>query len=302
MIDPGHDGNLRSASRFWLNCSVMSQTTLQNLNTPQGRAAYRRYWHDLIIDQRNVLLPSLVRLWQTATTGRTFELASTGEGFQIVHPLGIRAGTRLFMEEVIVRHYFNNIQALVYLGAVLLLTSLGLRFAGLLSERIALIGIGIEVIMLLMLFMVLFYTPDESILADDPADDQRGGSERSEESTHATIREVLEEIEEIGGTYAALGMRVERLAQAQSEQIEALTGHVAQISGLQELANHSDGLAKMNDRLDRLVDSIDRLNHRIEILTGKEIEYRVRQELERRISPAVAPELDSGTGREQSPS
>ena len=50
------------------------------------------------------------------------------------------------MEEVIVRHYFNNIQALVYLGAVLLLTSLGLRFAGLLSERIALIGIGSSVI------------------------------------------------------------------------------------------------------------------------------------------------------------
>ena len=302
MIDRGRDGKPRSASRFWLNCGVMNQTTLQNLNTPQGRAAYRRYWHDLIIDQRNVLFPSLVRLWQTATTGQTFELASTGEGFQIVHPLGIRAGTRLFMEEVIVRHYFNNIQALVYLGAVLLLTSLGLRFAGLLSERIALIGIGIEAIMLLMLFIVLFYTPEETTLADELEGIAAGGTERSEESAHATIREVLEELEEIGGTYAALGMRIERLAQAQSEQIETLTSHVEKISGLQELANHSDGLAKMNDRLERLVDSIDRMNHRIEILTGKEIEYRVRQELERRITPSVAPELESEPRREQSPS
>jgi hypothetical protein len=58
----------------------------------------------------------------------------------------------------------------------------------------------------------------------------------------------------------------------------------------------------MNDQLDRLVDSIDRMNHRIEILTGKEIEYRVRQELERRITPAVAPELDPDLKREQSPS
>ena len=269
-----------------------SQTTLQNLNTPGGRGAYQRYWHDLVVDQRNLLFPSLLRLWQTATTGRNFELATTGESFQVVHPLGIRAGTRLFMEEVIVRHYFNNIQALVYLGAVLLLTSLGLRFAGLLSERIALIGIGIEVIMLLMLFTVLFYTPEETYVVGEGGSDEEGEGTSGEESVHATIREVLEELEEIGGTYAALGMRMERLAQAQSEQIESLTDHVSRITGLQELAAHSEGLARMNDRLDRLVDSIDRMNQRIEILTGKEIEYRVRQELERRITPAVAPEFE----------
>lgn len=264
----------------------MSLITLQNLNTPDGRRAYRRYWHDLVIDQRNVLFPSLVRLWQTATTGRSFELTTTGEGFQVLHPLGIRAGTRLFMEEVVVRHYFNNIQALVYLGAVLLLVSLGLRFSGLLSERIALIGIGIEVIMLLMLFLVLFYTPEEAeILESSGAADEQSGDRSDGEL--ATIREVLEELEEIGGTYAALGMRLEKLAQAQTTQIETLTSTVSQISGLQELSRHSDGLARMNDRLDRLVDSIDRMNQRIDILTGSEIEYRVRQELERRIGPAV---------------
>ena len=39
------------------------------------------------------------------------------------------------MEEIIVRHYYNNVQALVYFGAMILLVFLGLRFAGLLNER-----------------------------------------------------------------------------------------------------------------------------------------------------------------------
>ena len=230
----------------------MSTKTLQNLNTNEGRAAYHRYWRDLVID----------------------------------HTLGLRAGTRIFMEEVVVRQYFNNIQALVYLGAVLLLISLGLRFAGLLSGGIALIGIGIEVMMLLMLFVVLFYTPEESHEIEEvPVSESDGPG--IEEQTIRTIHEVLEEIEEIGGSYAALGMRMEKLAQGQSEQLADLSRHVSNIRGLDALSSHADALERMNELLGTLVGSIERMNERIDTLTGAEIEHHVRRELSRRFGEEI---------------
>lgn len=264
-----------------VNCDSMSTQTLPNLNTTEGRYAYRRYWRDLVIDQGNMVLPSLLRLWQTAARATSFELAASGERFEIVHPLGVRAGTRIFMEEVVVRQYFNNIQALVYLGAVLLLISLGLRFAGLLSGKIALIGIGIEVLMLLMLFVVLFYTPEES-REMEPKVEEAPGTTGGEEQTIRTIHEVLEELEEIGGSYAALGMRIEKLALGQSQQLGELADHVSKIRGLDALATHSDALGRMNDVLGSLVVSIERMNERIDILTGAEIEHHVRREIARR--------------------
>ncbi len=264
----------------------MSTKTLQNLNTNEGRAAYHRYWRDLVIDQGNMVIPSLIRLWQTAARATSFELAATGERFEIVHTLGLRAGTRIFMEEVVVRQYFNNIQALVYLGAVLLLISLGLRFAGLLSGGIALIGIGIEVMMLLMLFVVLFYTPEESHEIEEvPVSESDGPG--IEEQTIRTIHEVLEEIEEIGGSYAALGMRMEKLAQGQSEQLADLSRHVSNIRGLDALSSHADALERMNELLGTLVGSIERMNERIDTLTGAEIEHHVRRELSRRFGEEI---------------
>jgi len=75
--------------------------------------------------------------------------------------LGFLKGTQIWMEEIISRYYANNIQGLVYLGAMVLLVFVGCRFAGIISEKVALIGIGIEAVMLLVLGITLFYTPEE---------------------------------------------------------------------------------------------------------------------------------------------
>lgn len=253
----------------------MTTTSVANLRTREGREAYRSYWKDLVVDRNMAVLPSLVRLWQTAIRAGSFDIVTSGESVSISHPLGLRAGTRLFMEEVVVRRYFNNVQALVYLGAVVLLVFLALRFAGILSEEIALIGVGIEVIMLLMLFAVLFYSPEEEVPADvEPI--APGGNESED-----TINEVLGEIEEIGGVYATLGLKLERLAEEQARATSVLEKEVRAIRGLDELAAHSERLDELNSRLLSLSGGIDRLNDKIDMLADREIEYRVRRELER---------------------
>ncbi|MCC7439171.1 MAG: hypothetical protein IT211_11815 [Armatimonadetes bacterium] len=259
----------------------MNQKTISNLGTPAGRRLYQDLWHDLIIEQRSAVVPSLLRLLRTAISGAEVRLVSKDASYSIGHPLGLRHGFRLFMEEIIVRHYFNNVQALVYFGAVLLLLFLGLRFAGLLSEEVALIGIGIEACMLLILFLVLFYSPEddhhEIVELEVPEDPTAS----DEEDARDVIREVLDEIEDIGGTYATLGMKMEQLARAQEESIRELAQRVGAIQGLNLLESHAERLETTNTLLSQLTTAIAGMNQRIDMMFGKELEYHVRREMER---------------------
>ena len=75
----------------------MNQQTISNLATAAGRAAYQEYWHDLVVDQRNAVLPSLWNLWRKASFGSELRVAATDTSYKIGHPLGPRAGTRIFM-------------------------------------------------------------------------------------------------------------------------------------------------------------------------------------------------------------
>lgn len=258
----------------------MNQKTISNLATPAGRQVYQDYWNDLVTEQRAAVLPSLWRLWRIAAFGSEIRITSTDTVHRIGHPLGPRNAMRVFMEEIIVRHYFNNVQALVYFGAVILLIFLGLRFAGLLSEEVALIGIGIEALMCLVLFTVLFYSPEDDHHAIVQAQVEEETEEEPEDE-RTIIREVLEEIEEIGSSYASLGLRLEHLAKAQEESVRELGQRVEAIQGLNLLQSHAERLDTTNTLLTQLTGAIEGMNKRIDMLFGKELEYHVRQELER---------------------
>jgi len=258
----------------------MKHQTISNLATPTGRAVYQHLWRDMIVDRRSAILPSLASLWRTAAFGSEVQLVTSDEQYAVAHPLGLRQGTRLFMEEVVVRHYYNNVQALVYLGAVILLVFLGLRFAGILSEEVALIGIGVEAFMLLMLFTVLFYAPEESVV-EDPGIAPLADEERQEdEGNLEVLREVLKELESIGGSYASVGLKLEGLARSQDENLKELARRVASIQGLNLLESHAERLETTNSLLEQLVGAIDAMNSRIDMLFGKEIEFHVRRHIE----------------------
>lgn len=273
----------------------MKNHTLSNLAAPEGRVAFQKYWYDLIVEQQSIVLSSLLRLWRTAVRGSSFNVSASGESYRIAHPLGLRMGTRVFMEEIVVRHYFNNVQALVYLGAVLLLIFLALRFANVLTEQVALIGIGIEVIMLLMLFTVLFYAPDEEVLAvqKESTQEEEQRTEKRENDDVYVIREVLEELEDIGGTYASLGIKLEDLAKSHETGLRELNERVERIRGLDLLESHAERLEITNDLLRQLVGTMQGMNEKVEILLGKELEYLVRRELERRISGSMGQTMTS---------
>ena len=261
----------------------MNTVSISNLATPAGRSAYQEYWHDLVIEQRRAVLPSLWQLWRTAAFGSELRVTATDTSYRPSHPLGPRVGTRIFMEEVIVRHYYNNVQALVYFGAVILLVFLGLRFAGLLSENISLIGIAIEAMMLLILFMVLFYSPeDDEVAAAAAGVAGEGDADRNAEDREV-IKEVLEEIEEIGSSYATLALKLEQAARGQEESLRELSVKIGAIQGLNLLESHAERLETTNTLLAQLTGAIESMNQRVDMLFGKELEFYVRRELERMV-------------------
>ncbi len=55
----------------------------------------------------------------------------------------------------------NKISAVVYVGAMILLIFVGLRFAHVINERTAIIGIGIEAVTLLLLAISVYFIPSE---------------------------------------------------------------------------------------------------------------------------------------------
>ena len=271
----------------------MNQQTLSNLATPAGRTAYQELWHDLIVHQRRAVVPALWQLWRTAAYGQEMRMTASDNAYRIGHPLGARVGTRVFMEEIVVRHYFNNVQALVYFGAVVLLVFLGLRFAGLVSETASLVGVAVEAFMLLMLFTVLFYAPEEvhhsALATADPTDATSDADEDRE-----VIREVLKEIEEIGSSYASLAMRLEQTSRNQDDSLRELSQRVSAIKGLNLLESHAERLETTNTLLAQLTSSIEAMNRRIDMLFGKEIEYHVRQELQRLVNRDVNGDASGG--------
>ncbi len=248
---------------------------VDNLASALGRRLLQRYWYDNLVEGRRWKLALLFSTWRLCLFGRTVYLA---EGpVTVDHALGLRLGTRVWMEEISYRHFANSIQALVYLGAVVLLIFVGLRFANLINERIALIGIGIEATMLFLLFVVMFFTPDESAGEQEPAADAGD----SAKEYLGLFREIYDELQDIGTMNAALGRHLTEIANKQ----EAYLREVSQRLGAQPAAGlSSEAVAVLHDvktSFTTLAGSIQEMNKNIARITEKELEYLVRREMER---------------------
>lgn len=258
----------------------MKQKNFPNISTSDGRLILTNYWYDLSVVQRLSAIIFLPRLWLTACFRKELTIISEDTSYSFNHSLGMKLGTRVLMEEIIGKHYFNAIQASVYFGAVIMLVFLAMRFAGVISEEISLIGIAIEAIMLVSLAAVIYYTKEE-------VDNNSNLSIEAISGENDYTKDLLSEIEQIGGQYASLTISLEKSVNSQTENVKELTNKVSQISGLQSLNDHTDQLKTTNQLLMQLVLAIDEMNKRIDLLTGKELEFHVRTELQKIISKKI---------------
>jgi predicted transposase len=133
-----------------------------DLSHQSGRKILKEYYYDLTQKGKS----------KRSAFGSIFHakrICQKGEKFvfdeKLFKPIGIfskRFGRKIWMETIIVPFYANNIQSMVYFGAITLLIFVALRMLGIFTkEWQSTIGMIIEAVMLFFLAYILFYTPED---------------------------------------------------------------------------------------------------------------------------------------------
>ena len=259
-------------------------TQLETLASVQGRALLRDIYRELRFERRVGALQALSTCWRVCTREQEL-IRLTKRDIVVLHPLGVVAGTTLWMQEVVNRFFYAPINAFVYAGAALLLVAVGLNRTGVIDAPSIIVGgIIIEALLLLVLFAVMYFTPPE-----EPENEQvgAGGSDATDE--------LIREMGEIGRDYAAMAVQLEAISATLNDLVEKQD---AQISHMREgvdaavsaVAPNPELMASMQTTssvLDRFALSVDALNQRLQAVERQEVERLVRSELEKILSRQI---------------
>lgn len=107
---------------------------------------------------------------------------------------GVGGRTRFnwFMQMIVIRFYYNNIESLVVLGAAFLIIAIGLRSMGKIPEIVVYGALVLEFFVLLVWFCALAYTPEEESERKGSSPDQVNGA--SNEPTASQTGEAYNQI------------------------------------------------------------------------------------------------------------
>lgn len=191
----------------------------------------------------------------------------------IIHKLGFIAGTTLWLQEIVNRFYFSTINSFVYFGAAILLALIGIRrFSSYISDTIVILGVAFESLMLLLIFFIMLFTPNDEILENENNDEN----------------DLLIEIGEIGTDLVATVNKLENLILAIEQLIREqvnltnITNQIAKNTADAVSPNTQmlDTMRATNSLLEEFKNNIEMLNKNINELKKEEIKNAVKQELE----------------------
>lgn len=257
--------------------------TIDNLASIKGRLLLQDIYHKIRFErQRNSTATSLI-MWKICISDGDALNEYLTDKVELRYPQGFFKGTNLWLEEIVNRHYFSTINSFVYFGAAVLLALIGLnRFSDFLPEKYILYGLGFEVLMLLFMFVVMLFAPNDDLQAQD-------------ESSDDLAKELIDEVGEISRDLAVT-----------SSQLDKITDHLLAITDRQnELYSILLNIAKTNSdvvnpnpqmleimqetnkTLFEFKQNIIELNDTTKKLQQEEIEFAVRKEIERFLTNKV---------------
>jgi hypothetical protein len=261
-------------------------TQLETLSGTQGRTLLREIYRELRFERQLGAVATLRTCWSICTTERElFRL--TKRDVVVLHPLGVWAGTSLWMQEIVNRHFYAPVNAVVYLGAAGLLLAVGLNRTHVIdTPALVVAGIVVEALLLATLFTVMFFAPPDE--TDTPASlSMAGGS--------GTTEELLRELGEIGRDYAAMAVQLESIAGTLSDIVERQDSMLSAVTdsvqaAVSAVAPNPELLASMRDTtsaLNAFAGSVGILAERLRAVERQEVERLVRTELERMLSTTI---------------
>lgn len=251
--------------------------TIETLATKEGRALLFEIFHELRYEKQMSGIGILFLCWRLCTHEREIFKFSKQE-VTIVHKLGFFKGGNLWMEEIVNRYYYSTINSFVYFGAAILLTLIGIRrFSDQISDIMVIAGIGFEALLLIIMFIVMFFTPKDSFADEKKEDSEEGQSE-----------ELIMEIGELGRDLAAVVVQLEGISESfrdiinnQKDMMNSLE-NAAKISSDAVKPNPEmiDSMKETNQSLNEFKGLIDDLSKSAKEIKKEEIEFAVKKELE----------------------
>ena len=244
------------------------------ISSIEGRKVLRELFIELKYKKQFSSFYVLFVLFRICTVEKDAQKYSS-QTIEIEHSLGILRGTGLWMEEVVNRYYFSTINSFVYFGAAILLVLIGLRrFSSFLTDEMVIAGVIFEAGMLLLMFLVMLFSPEEEIAIENN-DDQ--------------TQILVEEIGEIATDFATSTAKLDELSMKYDEMLilqkDLVNKNDTLINNIsQTIKPNNEMLEAMQQttiEINKLKSSFENLNTQLEHIKKEEIERAVRKELEK---------------------
>lgn len=253
-------------------------TQIETLSSPHGRALLREIYRELRFERQLGSIATLRTCWQICTTQREL-ISLTRRDVVVLHPLGIWAGTSLCMQEIVNRHFYAPVNAIVYLGAALLLLAVGLnRTQVITTPALVVTGIVVEAFLLIVLFTVMFFAPPEDVESLLTPSQQAQGSMSDD---------LLRELGEIGRDYAAMAVQLESIAESLADVVDRQDKMLNMMqdsvqSALDAVAPNpalTTAMQHTTVALENFASNVSTLTTRLHVVERQEVERLVRMEL-----------------------
>jgi hypothetical protein len=257
--------------------------TIDNISSLEGRRLLIEIHHELKYEKQLSTFSIILLCWRICTHEKEIFKYVKNE-VTVIHKLGFFKGTALWMEEIVNRFYFSTINSFVYFGAAILLVLIGIRrFTDQVTDTVVISGIAFEALMLLFLFVVMFFTPQET---DYEAD---------KNVEEASTNDLIIEIGELSRDFASAVVKLEKVEELYGRLIEKQEDLINSVnkmtdSTIMAVSPNSEMLGIMKETNISLTDfknNIESLNKSVEEIKKEQIEIAVRKELEKYLSNKV---------------
>lgn len=249
---------------------------IDTLSGLEGRAVLNKMFKEIRYEKQASGASALFTCWKLCTYERELFRYSKND-VTVLHPLGAISGTALWLEEIVNRYYYSTINSFVYFGAAILLVLIGIRrFSDNVSDELVIGGVVFEAMMLMMMFMVMLFSPNENL-----------ESETTDNGSQESMEELILEVGEISRDFAAVSVQFDQINESLQEMLNQqreLISTVVDISKANALAvapnpKMLESMNETNAAINRFNTSLLQLNESVDKVRSAEIEFAVKKEI-----------------------
>jgi hypothetical protein len=254
---------------------------IDNLNSIEGRKLLQRVYLELKYTRQLSGISVIFIMWRLCTSETNFA-KFTKQDILLQRSLGFLKGTSLWLQEVVNRFYYSTVNSFVYFGAALILLVVGVRrFRSDIPDTFVISAIIFETLMLLLLFVVMFFSPSEDEVSDSEI-------KSNDNDLIIEIGELSRDIAQVAVNLESINDNLRNISSSQNQLVEKLENIAIGI--INSTSPNPEMLTSMNElnlELKELKINFNEINNSVELIKSEEIKALVKIELEKIIAQRI---------------